>query len=66
MFGQVRGVYQDFPSKFFWSLIAETFRRGILYCCINLGCRKSLDKKRGASRFSVEDFLSHSAGIFRR
>ena len=49
--------HQDYPSKFFWSLIAENFRRRIFYCCINLGCRKSLVKKNGVSRFSVEDFL---------
>ena len=49
--------HQDHLSKFFWSLIAESFRRGIFYCCINLGCRKSLDKKRGVARFSVENFL---------
>ena len=59
--------HQDYPSKSFWPLIAENFRRGILYCCINLGCRKSLDKKRGVvSRFSVEDYLSHSAENIRR
>ena len=31
--------HQDYPSMFFRSLIAENFRRGIFYCCINLGCR---------------------------
>ena len=56
--------HQDYPSKTFWSLIAENFRRGILYCCSNLGCRKSLDKKRGVSRFSVEDFLVSSVPNF--
>ena len=49
--------HQDYPSKFLWPLIAETFRKGILYCCINLGYRKSLDKKSGVSRLSVEEFL---------
>ena len=28
---------------------AEHFRRGILYCCINFGYRKSLDKRGGGS-----------------
>ena len=46
---------------------AENFRRGILYCCINFGTLKSLEKRgRGVSRFSVENFLSHSAENFRR
>ena len=41
---------------------AENFRRGILYCCINFGYRKSLDKRGGGvSSFSVENFSSHSA-----
>ena len=64
---EIREVeHQDYPSKFFWSFIAQNFRRGILYCCINLGCRKSLDKKKGVSRLSVEIFLFHSAKNFRR
>ena len=49
--------HQDYPSKFFWSLVAENFRRRIFYCCFTLGCRKSLVKKSGVSRFSVDDFL---------
>ena len=49
------GEYQKFPSKFF-CLSAEKFRRGILYCCINFGYRKSL--KKGVSRFHVENFFS--------
>ena len=44
---------------------AQNFRRGILYCCINFGYRKSLDK-RGRSRFSVENFLSHTAEKLRK
>ena len=52
--------------RFFLSHSAENFRRGILYCCIIFGYRKSLDEKRGVSRLSVESFLSHSADNFRR
>ena len=33
----------------FLSHNAESFRRGILYCCINFGYRKSLGKKGGVS-----------------
>ena len=61
-----RGGYQDFTSNIF-SHSAENFRRGILYCCINFGYRKSLDKMGGGvSRFSVESFLSHSAENYLR
>ncbi len=31
----------------FLSHSAENFRRGILYCCINFGYRKSLEKRGG-------------------
>ena len=51
-----RGEYQDFPSKIFLSCNAENFRRGILYCCINFGYRKSLDKRGGEYQY----FLSKS------
>ena len=33
---------------------------------MNFGYRKSLDKRGGVSRFSVGNFLSHSAETFRR
>ena len=37
---------------------AEIFCRGILHCCINLGYRKSLEKRaEGVSRFSVKNVL---------
>ena len=39
--------YQEFAWKNFLSHSAENFRRGILYCCINFGYRKSLDKRGG-------------------
>ena len=56
-----------FSVENFLSHSAENFRRGILYCCINFGYRKSLDKRGGGvSSFSVENFLSHSAENFRR
>ena len=98
------GEYRDFQLKFFVSQ-SQTFRRGILYCCSNVGYRECLDKngeyqgfpsesfcptvpKRfvgesftvalfsgtgklwirgggGVSRFSVQNFSSHSAEVFR-
>ena len=51
-----RGEYQDFPSKNFLSHSAENFRRGILYCCINLGYRKSLEKRGGDQDFTSKIF----------
>ena len=47
----------------FLSHSVEKFRRGILYCCINFRWRKSLWTRggKGVSRFSIKDFLSHSA-----
>ena len=44
---------------------AENIRMGILYCCINFGYRKSLER-RGVSRLYVEFFLPHSAEKLRR
>ena len=45
----------------------RNFRRGVLYCCISFGYRKSLDKKeQGVSLFSFENYLSHSAEKFLR
>ena len=38
------GVWRFYVEKFL-SHIAKKFRRGILYCCINFGYRKSLDKR---------------------
>ena len=94
-----RGVVSRFSVEIF-CLTVEIFRRGILYCCINFGYRKNLEKRGeyqdfpsktvpkffvgesftvalisgtekiwrrgGVSRFSVENFLSHSAENFRR
>ena len=52
----------------FLSHSVEKFRRGILYCCINFRWRKSLWTRggKGVSRFSIKDFLSHSAENLRR
>ena len=59
-----RGVSR-FSVENFLSHSPKNFRRGILYCCSNVGYRKSLDKKGGVSRFCVEKFC-HSAENFRR
>ena len=48
------------------SLSAESFRRGILYCCIHFVYWKNLDQSGGVSKVSVESFLSLIAEIFRR
>ena len=42
-----RGGVSRFSVKIFLSHSAEKFRRGILYCCINFGYRKSSEKRRG-------------------
>ena len=39
------GVVSRFSVENFLSHSAEIFRRGILYCCINFGQRKSLEKR---------------------
>ena len=44
-----RGV-SKFPVDTFLSHSAETFRRGILYCCLNFGYREGLDKKEGGNQ----------------
>ena len=59
--GGIKTLRQNFLSH-----SAENFRRGILYCCINFGYRKNLEKRGGVSKFYVESFLSHSAENFRR
>ena len=37
--------YQVSTLNFFLSHTAEIFRRGILYCCINFGYQKSLERR---------------------
>ena len=62
------GGVSGFSVEYFLSHSAENLRRGIVYCCIDFGYRKSLwiIGEGGVSRFSVEIFLSHSAEKFRR
>ena len=48
------GGVSRFSVENFLSHSPESFRRGILYCCINFGYRKSLDKREG----EYQDFLS--------
>ena len=48
-----KGGVSRFSVEKFLSHSAENFRRGIVYCCINFGFRKSLDKKG-----VYQDFLS--------
>ena len=56
------GGVSRFSVENFMSHSAENFRRGIVYCCIDFGYRKSLwIRGGGVSRFSVKKFLSHSA-----
>ena len=50
----------------FLSHSVENFRRGILYCCINFGYRKSLDRRGGNIKIIRPIFLSHSVEKFRR
>ena len=61
--------YHDFPLKNS-CLSAEKFRRGTLLGCFRkLPVAKKFMEKRGGggvSRFSVENFLSHSAESFRK
>ena len=59
---QGKGSIKIFRRKL-WSHSPESFRRGIFYSSSNVGYQKSLDKKVGVSRLSVENFLSHSAEI---
>ena len=50
-----RGGISIFSVENFLSHSAEKFRRGILYCCINFGYRKNLDKRGGGE---YQDLLS--------
>ena len=61
------GGVSRFSVETFMFHRAENFRRGVLHCCINIGYRKSLEKRgEGVPRFSVETFMSHSAENFCR
>ena len=59
-----RGEYQDFPSKFFCLTVPKNFAFQSFTVAIISGIEK-VWIRRGASRFSVEIFLSHSAEKFR-
>ena len=50
----IRRGASKFSVENFWSHSAKSFRRGILYCCINFGHRKKLDKRGG----EYQDFQS--------
>ena len=55
-----------FSIENFLSHSAENFRRGILYCCIDFGYRKSLNKRVGSIKNFRRNFLSHSAEKHRK
>ena len=59
-----RGGLARFSAENCLSHSPKNFRRGIFYCCIQLGYRKSLDMRGGVPRFSVDFSLSHSAENF--
>ena len=64
------GEYQEFPSKYFCLTLPKNFV-GERFCDVfkkNSGSEKAFRKKRGqgVSRFSVKNFLSHSAEKFLR
>ena len=66
-------IYLTILCRNFFCLSAEKFRRGTFLICVseNIWYRKKIMDKRGGgreegvSRFSVENFLSHSAKLFR-
>ena len=60
------GEYQDFTWKFFCLTVPKISVGRSLYCFTIVGYRKSLDKRVGLSKFSVENFFPHSAENFRR
>ena len=57
------GEYQDFPSKFFCLTVPKTFIGEPFRVSLISGTEKNYASERGegVSRFSVENFLSHSA-----
>ena len=46
----MEGGVSRFPVDTFLSHSAETFRRGILCCCLNFGYREGLDKREGGNQ----------------
>ena len=63
-----RGEYQDFPSKFFCLTVPKNAVGEPFSLSLFSGIEKVLMRGWGGavSRFSVENFLSHSAEKFRR
>ena len=61
-----RGGYQDFPSKFFCLTVPKISVGESFIVAIISAMEKVWIREGGVSRFSVENFLSHSAENFRR
>ena len=59
-----RGAYHDFQSKFLCLTVPKSFVRESHCFSENLWFQKVLWMKRRVSRFSVENFWSHSAEKF--
>ena len=60
------GGYQDFPSKVFCLTVPKISVGESFTVAIISGIEKVWIREGGASRFSVENVLSHSAENFRR
>ena len=58
--------YHDFPLKNFRLTVPKNFVEEPFCVSENLLSKNVRDKRGGVSRVSVENFLSHSAGKFRR
>ena len=63
--GWARGEYQDFPSKTFCLTVPKEFVREPFSVSLISGAEKVWIREGGLSRFSVENYLSHSAVNFR-
>ena len=59
------GEYQDFPSKIFCLTVPKNFVGEPFSVLLIAGTEKVWIREGGVSRFSVENFLSHSAEKFR-
>ena len=62
----MKGGVSRFPVEVFCLTGPKVSVGESLYCFTIVGYRKSLDKRVGVSRFSVEYFFPHSAENFRR
>ena len=58
-------MYQDFPSKFFCLVVPKVSVGDSFTVALISGMEKVRMREGRVSRFSVENFLSHSADIFR-